>query len=112
MNTAMSLYDHSNKGTPDYIESHKRSVFDIVASDMYYLLREVHLPCAVTILSERDHDVFSLLQTDADKAKRLAEAVYLSRQEVSLVAALSLANDNEHVDTGGRASEALNSHEC
>ena len=34
------------------------------------------------------------------------------RVEVSLVAALSLANDNEHVDTGGRASEALNSHEC
>ena len=81
-------------------------------SDLYYLLREVNLPCAVTILRERDHDVFSLLQTDADKAKRLAEAVYLSRQEVSLVAALSLANDNEHVDTGGRASEALNSHEC
>ena len=51
-------------------------------------------------------------ETDADKVKRLAEAVYLSRQEVSLVAALSLANDNEHVDTGGRASEALNSHEC
>ena len=34
MNTATSLYDHSNKGTPDYIESHKRSVFDIAASDM------------------------------------------------------------------------------
>ena len=100
-------YDHSNKGEAGYVDTHQRSVFDVAAADLYYLLRELHVPRAYECICDLD-----VLKKHGPSARRLAQAVYLSRREVSLVAALSLSNETEHVDTGGRASESLNAHEC
>ena len=100
-------YDHGNKGDAGYVDTHLRSVFDVAAADLYYLLRELHVPRACECIRDLD-----ALIKHGPSARRLAQAVYLSRREVSLVAALSLSNETEHVDTGGRASESLNAHEC
>jgi hypothetical protein len=100
-------YDHANKGETGYIDTHMRSVFDVASADLYYMLRDLYIPRAYDCICDLD-----ALIKHGPNARRLAQAVYLSRREVSLVAALSLSNESEHVDTGGRASESLNAHEC